>query len=86
MITSGNQNQFPSSFSPFGDLLKVLIFLSNLNGFNSFPSPPVQGFARRKGSSKVWKEMAPSDSVTSSLSFCFCLHYLCVLLYCFESV
>ena len=30
--------------------------VSNLNGFNSSPSPPNQGFARWKGSSKVWKE------------------------------
>ena len=56
MITSGNQNQFPSSFAPFGDLLKTLMFFSNLNGFNSSPSLPDQGFARLKGSSKVWKE------------------------------
>ena len=40
MIASGNQNQFPSSFAPLGDLLKALMFLSNLNGLNSFPSPP----------------------------------------------
>ena len=32
------------------------MFLSNLNGFNSSPSPPDQGFAKLKGSSKVWKE------------------------------
>ena len=56
MISSGNKNQFPSSFAPLGDLLKSLMFLSNLNGFNSFLSPPDQGFAKRKGSSKVWKE------------------------------
>ena len=45
MISSGNQNQFPSSFAPLGDLLKALMFLSNLNGFNFSPSPPIQGFA-----------------------------------------
>ena len=56
IISLGNQNQFPSSFAPLGDPLKTLIFLSNLNSFNSSPSPPDQGFAKRKGSSKVWKE------------------------------
>ena len=56
MISSGNRNQFPSSFVPLGDLLKAFMFLSNLNGFNSSPSPLDQGFAKRKGSSKVWKK------------------------------
>ena len=53
MIAFGSQNQLQSSLTPFGDLLKALMFLSNLNGFNSSPSPPVQGFNQRKGSSKV---------------------------------
>ena len=56
MIASGNQNQLQSSLAPLGNLFKALMFLSNLNGFNSSPSPQVQGFAQRKGSSKVWKE------------------------------
>ena len=56
MIVSGNQNQFSSSFTPFGGLLKALNFLSNLNDFNSSHSPSDQGFTKRKGSSKVWKE------------------------------
>ena len=56
MIASGNQNQFLSSFAPLGDLLKAFMFLLNLNGFTSSPSPPTQRFAKRKGSSKVWKE------------------------------
>ena len=56
MISFGNHNQFPSSFAPLGDLLKALMFLSNLNGFNSSLSLSDQGFARRKGSSKAWKE------------------------------
>ena len=56
MIASGSQNQLQSSFAPLGDLLKALMFLLNLNGFNSFPSPPVQEFNQRKGSSKVWKK------------------------------
>ena len=57
MIASGSQNQLQSSLAPLGDLLKALMFLLNLNGFNSSPSPPVQGFSQRKGSSKVWKKM-----------------------------
>ena len=56
MIASRSQNQLQSSLAPLGDLLKTLMFLSNLNGFNSSPSPPVQGFNQRKGSSKVWKK------------------------------
>ena len=67
MLLSVNQNQFPSSFAPLGDLLKALIFLSNLNDFNSSPSPPDQRFAQRKGSTKVQKEKAQSDLVTLSL-------------------
>ena len=56
MISFGNQNQFTFSFALLRDLLKLLMFLSNLNDFNSFLSPPNQGFAKRKGYSKVWKE------------------------------
>ena len=56
MIAFGSQNQLQSSLAPLDDLLKALMFLSNLNGFNSFLSPPVQGFSQRKGSSKVWKK------------------------------
>ena len=39
MIASKNQNRLQSSLTPLGDLLKALMFLSNLNSFNSFPSP-----------------------------------------------
>ena len=56
MIASGSQNQLQSSLAPLGDLLKAHMLLSNLNGFNSSPSLPVQGFNQRKGSSKVWKK------------------------------
>ena len=56
MIASGSQNQHQSSLTPFGDLLKALVFLTNLNGFNSSLSPPVQRFNQKKGSSRVWKE------------------------------
>ena len=88
MIASRNQNQFPSSFTPLGDLLKSLMFLSNLNDFNSSPSPPVQGFTQRKGSSKVRKEKGLKVILSLFLSplRIFVLHCLCVLLYCFELV
>ena len=56
MIASKNQNQLQSSLAPLGDLLKAFMFLSNLNDFNFSPSPPVQGFNQRKGSSKVLKK------------------------------
>ena len=56
MIVSGNQNQLQSSLAPLGDLLKALMFLSNLNGFNFSPSPSIQGFSHTKDSSKVWKK------------------------------
>ena len=56
MIAFGSQNQLQSSLAPFRDLLKALMFLSNLNGFKSPPLPPNQRFAQMKGSSKVWKE------------------------------
>ena len=56
MIASGSQNQLQSSLAPFRDLLKALMFRSNLNDFNSSPTPPVQVFNQRKGSSRVWKE------------------------------
>ena len=56
MIASKSQNQLQSFLAPLGDLLKALMFLSNLNGFNSSPLLPIQEFNQRKGSSKVWKE------------------------------
>ena len=56
MIAFGSQNQLQSFLAPLGDLLKTLMLLSNLNGFNSSPSSSVQGFNRRKGSSRVWKK------------------------------
>ena len=56
MVASGSQNQLQSSLAPLRDLLKALMFLSNLNGFNFSPLPLVQRFNQRKGSSKVWKE------------------------------
>ena len=81
MIASGSQNHFHSFLAPLGDLLKALMFLSNLNGSNSSPSPSVQEFNQRKGSSKVWKKKNSKWFYHFLLSSCFCLlHYLCVLL------
>ena len=77
----GSQNQLQSSLAPVSDLLKALMFLSNLNGFNSSPSPPVQGFNQRKSSSKMWKKKDSKWFYHFLLSSCFCLlHYLFVLL------
>ena len=88
MIASGSQNQLQSSLAPFGDLLKTLIFLSNLNDFNYSPSLLVQGFNQRKDSSRMWKENGSKWFYHFSLSlFLFlCVHYLCVLFLSFESV
>ena len=84
IIASEDQNQFPSSFAPLGDLFKTLIFLSNLNGFNSSPSPPDQGFAKGKDFPRRRRKRVPNDSVTSSLSplFVFCVCITCV--FCFH--
>ena len=59
VLSSGGQGQIPPSLGPLEDLLKAFMFLSNLNGLNSSPSPPEQRFNSRKGSSsktKVGKE------------------------------
>ena len=53
ILSFGNQNQFPSTLAPLGDLLKAFMILSNLNGFNSSPFPQDQRFMQKKGSSKV---------------------------------
>ena len=88
MISSRNQNQFPSFFPPLGDLLKALMFLSNLNSFNSSPSSPNWGYTKRKGSSKLWKVKGSkwlSHFFSLSLSFCLCITCVfCFLV--FESV
>ena len=86
MILSGNKNQFPSSLTPLGDLPKAFMFLSNLNSFNSSPSLPDQGFIKRKGSSKVWKEKCSKwfSHFFFSLPFLILsMHYLCVFVFLF---
>ena len=81
MITYGNQNQLQSSLASLGDLLKALMFLSNLNEFISSPSPLIQGFNKGKVLPRCGRKRTPSDSITffSLLEFLF-LHNLCVLL------
>ena len=87
MLASRNQNQLQSSLAPLGDLLKALMFLSNLNGFNSSPSLPIHGFNQRNGSSRVWKGKGLQVILSlSSLSSCFCLHLLCVFCFIFQLV
>ena len=87
MIASRSQNQLQSSLAPLGDLLKALMFLSNLNRFNSSPLLPFQGFNQRKGSSRVWKEKGLQVILSfSSLSSCICYCITCVFCFYFESV
>ena len=78
MIASRDQNQFPSFFAPLRDLLKALMFLSNMNDFNYSPSLLDQGFAKRKGSSKVWKEKGLQVILSLFLSLCFLFLFLFV--------
>ena len=81
MIAFGSQNQLQSSLTSLSDFLKAFMFLSNLNSFNSSPSPWVQAFNQMKGSSKMWKKNDSKWLYHFLLSSCFCLlHYLCVFL------
>ena len=82
MISSGNQNQFPSSFAPLGYLLKALMFLSNLNGLNSSPYRQIKGLLNGKVLPRCGRKMAPSDSITFSLSPL--LVFVFALLVCFS--
>ena len=86
MLSSDNYNQFLSSFAPLGDLLKALMFLSYLNDFNSSPSPPVKSLHKGKVLPKCGRKKAQNDLVTFSLSPFMVMHFLFVLLSCFESV
>jgi len=89
MISSENQNQFPSFFAPLGDLLKALMFISNLNGLNSLPPHRrIKGLLNVKVLPRYGRKKTPSDLVTFlSLPFLLLiLHYLCVLLSCCELV
>ena len=81
MIAFGSQNQLQSSLAPLGNILKALMFLSNLNGFNFSPSLSVQRFNQRKGSSRVWKEKGSNFLLSPCVFFFFFFfHNLCVLI------
>ena len=85
MIASGSQNQLQSSLAPLGYLFKALMFLSNLNSFNSSASPPVQGFSQRKCSSKVWKKKTLSDFITFFYLLVFACCITCVFFFLSQS-
>ena len=76
MSSLGNKNQLQLSLAPLGELLKVIMLLSNFNGFNSPPYPSEQRFMQKKGSpsmSSIWKE---KDSKWILLFF-YLSHGLC---------
>ena len=75
MISSGNQKQLTSFFTPLGDLLKDLIFLSNLK---------IKGLLNGKVLPRCGRKKASSDSVTFSLSLL--LVFVFALLMCFAFV
>ena len=80
MITSGSQNQLQSFLTPFGDLLKALMFLSNLNGFNSSTHHQFKGLIKGNVLLGCGRKRALSDFITL-LSFFSC--FVCALLMCF---
>ena len=84
MIAFGSQNQLQSSLAPFGDLLKALMFLSNLNGFNSSPSPPVKGLIKGKVLPRCGRKRILSDFITFFYLLFF--FFFVALLVCFAFI
>ena len=89
MIASGSQNQFQSSLTPFGDLLKALMFLLNLNGF-----PPLhrfKGLIKGKVLLRCGRKRTLSDFITFFYLFVlvccitcvFCFYFWVSLILCF---
>ena len=68
MLSFGNQNQFPSSFAPLGDLLKALMFLLNLNDLILPLHLLIKGLHKGNVLPNCGRTKAQSDSVTFSLS------------------
>ena len=83
MIASGNQNQLQSSLARLGELFKALMFLLNLNNFNSSPLPSIQGYNQRKCSSRVWKEKGSKWIYHFSLLLSLFLFLVYALFMCF---
>ena len=83
MIASRNQNQLQSSLAPLRDLLKALMFLSNLNGFP--PHRRFKSLIKGKVLLGCGRKRASIDSITFlfySLSSCFCV---CITyVFCFQ--
>ena len=81
MISSGNQNQFSSFSAPLGDLLKTLMFLSNLTVSILPLHRQIKGLQSRKVLPRCGRKKALSDLVTFSLSPL--LAFVFALLVCF---
>ena len=81
MIASGNYNQFPSSFAHLGDLLKALMFLSNLKGFNSSPFCRFKGLLKGKVLPRCGRKRTLSDFITFFYLLVFACCITCV--FCF---
>ena len=79
MIASGNQNQLQSSLAPLGDLLKALMFFSDLNDFS--PSPSVQSKERffqgveGKGFQVILSPFSLSSCFVCALLMCFAFKF-----------
>ena len=81
IIASGSQNQFQSSLALLGDLLKALMFLSNLTSSILPLHRQFRGLIKGKVPLGCGRKRAPSDSITFFYLFVFLfLHNLCVLL------
>ena len=68
MITSGDQNQFRSSFAHFGDLLEALMFLLNLKNLTLPLHHRIKGSLNREVLPRCGRKSVPSDSIAYSLS------------------
>ena len=79
MIAFESQNQLQSSLAPLGDLLKALMFLSNLTVLILPPHCWFKGLIKGKVLPGCGRKMALSDSITFLfLSSCFCVCITCV--------